>query len=181
MRLCRDRNPPTEKADDWEDAKVAMQESGSWIKNADTKVTVLAAVLGVSLTVLAGRFDRIVGALREQGGCLSIFLIVGLAGVVVASITTLIFVAAALRPRTAKVSEGNRFSWPSMARRPFAPTAFPVASRASEAWEQAFALATIAEAKYRSFVRALHAFLGLILWIVVVLVVSAWIGYDSGV
>ena len=172
MRLLRKKKSSGESAD-WEDAKVAMQESGSWIKNADTKVTILAAVLGVSLTILAGQSSRIVGALQRQDVHVVFPLAFALAGVVVTSIGTLFFVGECLRPRTVKVSEDNRFAWPSMAGRSSAPLSFPSASRVAEAWEQAFALSKIVEAKYRSFRWALRMFLGLIFFIVAVLILSA--------
>ena len=172
MPLLRKKKTPGESKD-WEDAKVAMQESGSWIKNADTKVTILAAVLGVSLTTLAGQSSRIVTALQRQDVHVVIPMTFALAGVVVTSILTVFFVGECLRPRTVEVSADNRFAWPSMAGRSSAPLSFPSASRVAEAWEQAFALSKIVEAKYRSFRWALRMFLGLMFFIVVVLILSA--------
>ena len=172
------RNPPTPNGSaDWDDAKVAMQEFGSWIKNADTKITILAAVLGVSLTALAGRAESIVAAVRDHDGRLVGVLIVSLAIVGAAAIVTAHYIIKALRPRVGSVSNNNRFSWPAMAKRSEVPTQFDADTRVAEAWEQAGALAKIAQAKYESFTRALRSFIVLAVAACVAISVASWVGH----
>lgn len=167
---------PRTGASSWEDAKMAIQETGNWIKNADTKATVVAAVLGVSLTLLGGQSAQILKALGSENGILSKVLVVALVGVAVFSIATLFFVTSALRPRTPRSSGLNRFSWPAMAGRDSAPKSFEPETCAEEAWEQAYLLSRIAQIKYKRFGWAINSFLCLTLSVLVVLLVSAVLG-----
>jgi hypothetical protein len=160
---------------DWDDAKVALTETGSWIKNADTKVTILAAVLGVSITTLASRSDVIVSALKAQdsraGGVLIIAVIVAL----ISGSVCIFFVGAALRPRVRSVSTTNRFSWPALASLDSPPVSFPSETRSKDAWEQTHALSQIAKAKYRALGRALFFFLTFVVSAAVVLGLAIWL------
>lgn len=164
---------------DWEHSKLAIQETGGWIKNADTKSTILAGSFGLSLTFAV---PRLLDALPTVTAAPFAF------GLWVAAAT--IFVAAALLtgyrignallPRTA-LGTGlmNRFAWPSLANvapQHLPPEKLSVDEIRAEAWEQAATLAQIAAAKYRSFKFGLISFcvyLGALLAMVVIQTVAA--------
>lgn len=144
----------------WEDAKLAIQETGNWVKNADTKTTILAAALGVLLTAIASRSTDIHTGFTTSTGSYLVLLAVSLVAFTLASVVTVGCIYRALTPRTQPGSLENRFSWPSMAARDLPPVGMPSDSIAREAWEQAHTLAKIAQQKYRWFRWALSFYIG---------------------
>lgn len=146
---------------DWEHSKLAIQETGGWIKNADTKSTILAGSFGLSLTFAA---PRLLEALPDVVAVPFAFGIWVAAAAIftVAALITGYRIGNALLPRTELGSSlMNRFAWPSLAS--VAPQHLPPEKVSAddvrtEAWEQAASLARIAAAKYRSFKIALISF-----------------------
>ena len=154
-RPAADSNGP-----DWEQAKLAIQEFGGSIRNADSKITILAAALGVSLTFALPRVASSVQRSSESANSCEwwALLLLAIAGSVCASLTGYnLYRALAPRvmPRIAARGDLNRFSWPSMAAEANAPVPDKVGGL-EEAWEQAHTLATIAKAKYDRFTVALR-------------------------
>lgn len=156
------RNPPAAAAPtDWEHSKLAIQETGGWIKNADTKSTILAGSFGLSLTFGVPRLLEALPSLLELPSALGIWIGAGVICIAAALITAY-GIGRALLPRGSKgTGPANRFSWPSLAQAAVAnlpPREISPDEVRSEAWEQAASLARIAAAKYRSFKAALVAF-----------------------
>lgn len=149
--------PEKEAVAGWEDAKFAMQEFGNWIKNADTKVTVLAAALGVVITATASKADVFRGTLSNPHFSCKLVLIAALILWAAAAVTTAAFVYQALIPRTTS-AESNRFAWPAIAAMPQPPADLDRRTVIEEAWRQNHTLAQIALCKYSAFKNALRAF-----------------------
>lgn len=146
---------------DWEHSKLAIQETGGWIKNADTKSTILAGSFGLSLTFAVPRLLEAlpsVAAVPFAFGLWSSVAVIFCAG----ALTTGYGIGNALLPRTSLGnSPMNRFAWPSLAS--VATGHLPPSKKTAgeiriEVWEQAASLARIAAAKYRAFKTALVAF-----------------------
>jgi hypothetical protein len=129
------------------DAKFAIQESGNWIKNADTKSTLIAAAVGVVATASASKADVVYRAFSGgKLGCASLLLLALIVAYVVTLLVTAYCLYRALSPRTDHLVDLNRFAWPSVvARGPSLP-------------EQNYMLACIARDKYRAFKSALTWF-----------------------
>jgi hypothetical protein len=127
-----------------------VTEFGEWIRNADTKAALLAALLGLALTGLMGQGD----ALRQTLHGHSFWTLVALV-LLVASCGTGILSAAALigmqMPRLPVPSGGSRFAFPSIARGPVTAllTELDDDQVTAEIWSQAHVLARIAMAKFR--------------------------------
>lgn len=140
----------------WEDAKFAIQETGGWVKNADAKVTILGAAIGVLFAATIARLADFVHVVRSAPDCLPLYwvLLVGFSTCLAAAG---MFIFDALRPRTAHAA-GNRFAWPSLAATSPNLLLFEEAGVSAEAWQQAHTLACIASRKYRAFARALISF-----------------------
>lgn len=159
-RMRRKPEPSVTPAD-WEQSKLAIQETGGWIKNADTKSTILAGSFGLSLTFAV---PRLLEALPTVAAAPFAFGLWVAAAVifVAAALLTGYRIGNALLPRTSLgTSLMNRFAWPSLAN--VAPQHLPPQKLSAddiraEAWEQAASLARIAAAKYHSFKIALVAF-----------------------
>lgn len=154
------RNTPA-ATPDWEQSKLAIQETGGWIKNADTKTTVLTAAFGVSLTFA---LPRILDGVTALGGAPVLFgawLVLMIILVLTIGLTAFGIYRALIPRADVRASQLNRFAWPSVAG--LASTDLPPEDRSEEAvrgeaWEQAATLARIAAQKYRSFKLALRAF-----------------------
>lgn len=158
-------------ASQWEESKLAIQEFGGWVKNADAKITALAAVVGVSASLLGTRSGDVARVLRLGPGAGHDVTVVTIAFLVLFFSATVIFIGLALFPRTPEVE--NRFAWPSVAKRFSAPR--PAPDRAiEEAWAQAHQLAKIAQAKYRYFKIALLMFCFVIVDAAIGLAVVSW-------
>lgn len=157
----------------WEDAKLALQEYGNWVKNADTKTTVLAAATSLLISVMAANSKMFVATIQAgswPSGALSVLLLV----FVVASFLTARCLFAALTPRTTAASLDNRFSWPAVASKAVPPTSYPAETLVAEAWEQCHTLAQTAAAKYRSFYAALRWFAVTVVIGAIALVSASW-------
>ena len=137
--------------EDWEDAKLSIQEFGNWVKNADTKTTVLTAALGVTATAVASRTDSIVRAYGAAETGLALLLTLPLILFSFSVFVTIRFIYLALMPRTKPSSPANRFSWSSMATRTEPPKSLATSAVMEEAWEHAHTLAGIADKKYKAF------------------------------
>lgn len=162
----------------WDDAKLAVQEIGQWIRNADTKVTILAAALGVLISSLASKGDLVAAVFMKDTGCIKLVVGVVLLAWLLTAVMTVLRIYSALQPRTHSSSVGlNRFAWPVLAKLEVAPRDLSQDALAGEAWTQAYDLAKIAAAKYSDFKFALRWFiasLGVgVLLIFVVLAVDA--------
>lgn len=158
-----------EQAPNWDDARLAIQEIGGWIKNADAKVTILGAGVGVLFGATASRLQIIVEAYRVAGAFSAVFLLLAIL-LAVSFLGVGGSVYWALRPRTSHVPR-NRFAWPALANVAPEELDFDSESVAGEAWLQARDLANIAKRKYGAFGVGLKffgfsllAFGGLIVW-----------------
>lgn len=144
------------------DAKFVIQEVGNWIKNADAKSTVAAAATGVVATATASKADVIRAAMANaEFHCkwaLLLLLFVALVSLIVSGY----YQFRTLSPRTSRSGtsrEGqtNRFAWPNL-KDNGPPETYRWLSVKEEAWEQASALAHIADRKFASFKLALAWF-----------------------
>ncbi|MDR6972037.1 hypothetical protein [Leifsonia shinshuensis] len=142
------------------------------MKNADAKITALAAVVGVSASLLGTRSGDAARVLRLGPGLGHDLTVVTIGFLVLFFSATVIFIGMALFPRTAE-SE-NRFAWPSVAKR-FSPPRPDPAHGIDDAWAQAHQLAKIAQAKYRYFRLALLMFCFVIVDAAVGLTVVSWV------
>lgn len=172
MRISRtSRTAPDEKLA-FEYAKSALTEFGAWIKNADTKATVLAAGFGAVATITASRTAAVLTAIfgGPEGWRIAVAVIA--VAFVVAAVVTLWFLVSALVPRRDVSGGRNAFAWPSVAH--FTPDddTFKAAS-ASMAWEQARTLARIAEAKFAAFQSALYSFVAVVVFAAVIVAVAS--------
>lgn len=158
---------------EWEPVKLVLQETGGWIKNADTKSTIIAGAFGVSLTFVV---PRIVTA--------STYVFTGVCQFTQAWwIALLLLVAASIAftawnlyrtliPRT-NSEPANRFSWPSLATE-FATPPAPAGPEITiqEAWQQTLTLARIAQLKFKHLRRALRSF-GVYLFLLLVFTIAS--------
>jgi len=153
--------PASATPDDWEQSKLAIQETGGWIKNADTKVTILAGSFGLSLTFAVPRLLEALPTITAAPFACGLWIGAALV-FFAAALTTGYGIGNALLPRTSLgASLVNRFAWPSLASVATAhlpPSVKSADEVRTEAWEQAASLARIAAAKYRSFKVSLIAF-----------------------
>lgn len=156
----------------WEEAKLAVQEFGGWVKNADAKITALAAVVGVSASLLGTRSGDVARVLRFGSGPGHDLTVLTVGFLVLFFGTTIVFIGLALFPRTAP--SDNRFAWPSVAVRFNVPRPDP-AYGLDEAWAQAHQLARIARAKYRYFKLALLMFCFVIVDAAIGLAAVSWV------
>ncbi|MFE3054822.1 hypothetical protein [Nocardia sp. NPDC059239] len=150
--------PATPAVPPWEDAKLAMTEFGNWIKNADTKVTILTAALGILVASTASNIDTLHAALSNPAFRHKWILSVPLGLLCCAILATAGFAYQALKPRSGGASTQNRFSWPSVADSSCPPSDLDPMATLVEAWTQNHALARIAALKYRAFANALRCF-----------------------
>lgn len=138
----------------------ALQHIADWVRFADTKATLLAAGLGVVVTMLTGGASTVVKAMGAT--CTSRLVVGGLAAVTILSfLWTLIWVIRAITPRkTQRSTTLNRFAWPSLV----GITADELADHATEkslekdAWQQVVNLAAIAEDKFNACAKATYGF-----------------------
>lgn len=145
---------------DFASAQLAVQEFGGWVRHADSKITVLAAAIGVSVTLLAARGGAVFAVLAETNLRPWIQLAIILTGV-----GSLVCIGAALRlvflsltPRLTASAPGNPFSWPDVAVSP--PRVRLSHERHVEfAWQETEILASIALMKFVAFRRSLEWFL----------------------
>lgn len=167
---------------DWEHSKLAIQETGGWIKNADTKSTVLAGSFGLSLTFAIPRLLEALSSVMAIPFAFGLWIVCA-AIFLLAALTTGFGIGNALLPRTSVGgSLMNRFAWPSLAgvsAQHLPPSRMTADEVRTEAWEQAASLARIAAVKYRYFKVALIAFavyLGALLALVITQTFAAMLG-----
>jgi hypothetical protein len=171
----KSENSSSTQVPDWEHAKLALQETGGWIKNADTKTTILAGAFGVSLSLAIPRLvtdgHTIVGL--TPGFATWVILCVALLATVLATGKN---VHDALIPRThTGPSSRNYLAWPDLAVTPYAdvPPQLSQEEIRRQSWEQAITLAQIARDKYANFKKALRTFSVYLLLLLGLLVLGA--------
>lgn len=143
----------------WEPAKLAVQEVGAWIKNADAKATILAGALGVSVTFAATSLRTALSFWNAlPGDVLRTVVLLGAVTALVSVLVTAYNLWCTVVPRTGS-NRPNPFSWPDLASDAAVTTPPPVGELAvTEAWNQAKTLSKIAEQKYRHLKRAMIFF-----------------------
>ncbi len=138
----------------------ALEHIADWVRFADAKATLLAAGLGVVVTMLTSGASTVVKAIGAT--CTSRLVVGGLAAVTVLSfLWTLIWVIRAITPRKTQLHNTlNRFAWPSLA----GVTADELIAHAAaetlekDAWQQVVNLAAIAKDKFNACTRATYGF-----------------------
>lgn len=158
-----------------QDAKFAIQESGNWIKNADTKSTVIAAATGVVASALASRADTVHKAFTEgRLGCAGPIVTLLILSYIATLTVTVLHLYRALAPRTRPLNASNRFAWPSveLCGREVPDSNWAIVQ--DEAWSQNYMLACIAGAKYRALKRALGWFGGSLALAIAITCVATW-------
>lgn len=129
-------------------AAVALDHVAQWVRFADTKATILAAGLGVVLSVLAASADGTASTI-DGGGLGAVLVLVLVALTAGALVMTLVYVVRAIRPQTTEPDSMNRFAWPSLASTTVKDLQQHVATDPEpEAWRQVHALAGVARSKY---------------------------------
>lgn len=132
----------------------------NWVRFADTKATILAAGLGVVVSMFTNSADVVVKAIGAT--CLAKLVVGGLAAVTVLSfLWTLVWVIFAITPRKAfPYNKLNRFAWPSLV----GATADQLAAHAdqnhidADAWQQVVDLTAIAKRKFDACSKAIYGF-----------------------
>tara|TARA_R110002020_G_scaffold88666_5_gene217453 strand:- start:6890 stop:7432 length:543 start_codon:yes stop_codon:yes gene_type:complete len=146
---------------DWEQSKLAIQETGGWIKNADAKATILAGSFGLSLTFAVPRLLESVPDVMAVPFAFGIWTVFAIAFLLSASITGFSLVRALIPRMSSDPNSPNRFAWPSLAQASVGGLAPVVATDdqvRQEAWAQAASLARVAVTKFRYFKIALISF-----------------------
>lgn len=152
----------------------AINEMANWVRFADTKATILAAGLGVVVTMLTNNTGTVVKAMGMT--CPAKLVVGGLAAATVSSfLWTLFWVIRAIAPRSAlPYNRLNRFAWPSLV----GATADQLLAHAQEnnveidAWQQVVDLAAVAKRKFDACKRAIYGF-GVMIMVGVFTVLSA--------
>lgn len=161
-RSCgrRTQAAPPDAGTGWEDAELVIQETGNWIRNADTKATVLAAALALTISTSVTHCAGVLAAYHDRGGSIGRWIIIVASLVAAATLLLSIFnVYKTLVPRTTPETAFNRFGWPSIATCPHPPTKLEPGALRDDAWRQCYQLALIAQGKFRHFKFALGSFL----------------------
>lgn len=158
------------KDQDWEAAQLALQQVGEWVRQADTKTTILTAAIGVLVAALTTQAEPVAKALRAYPDCGHLALLVVLA----ASLTiSLVASSISLVPRFGGPSPTNQFSWPWHAQQERPVTRF-VTEPTADAWAQVHGLSKLARTKYRAFRIALFSFGIATVFAVIELSFAAW-------
>jgi hypothetical protein len=141
-----------------------MEHVAHWVRFADTKATILAAGLGVIITMLMTNASTVEAGIREgcvQGATVAV-LAVGACG---AALWTLYWVVSAIAPRTSTYSyQLNRFAWPALAGASLEQIKSHVdgSNIDDDAWLQTTLLASIAKQKFTACMRAVWGFAALL-------------------
>lgn len=166
--MRRSATPPIQPPA-WEPAKLALQEVGGWIKNADTKTTILAAAFGVSLTFACTKLLELgPDWISAASGCARTWALIMLIAAIAATVGTGCNIYRALVPRMHQTGS-NPFAWPDLAGGLKLPPADDIGVSIEHVWSQTRVLALIAKRKYRHLKWALRWF-ALYLVVLVVLV-----------
>jgi hypothetical protein len=160
---------------EWEDAKVAMQEFGNWIKNADTKVAILGASFGVLIASSVSSTDKVIAACEGSSSCCVASILVLLAFYVVSVLATGFRIGQALLPRTRSTGSFSRFSWIAINNTVGDLSLSPEDVR-KEAWTQCRDLAQIADRKYSAFRKALWCWGLSAISLVALVSLASWLG-----
>ncbi|WP_147130050.1 hypothetical protein [Nocardia ninae] len=152
---------------------MTMTEFGNWIKNADTKLTVLAAALGIVMAAVASKADSFQKALANPEFDCKWTLIMALLLLLGAIVVTAGYLYVALVPRMTSMGS-NRFAWPSVVAEGRPPWNLEHRSTLDEAWSQNHALAGIAGRKYVAFRKALRTFGIALLLCAVCIALATW-------
>ncbi|MEU7478617.1 Pycsar system effector family protein [Lentzea sp. NPDC042327] len=149
------------------DAELAIEQSTTWIKNADVKAGLCAtAVAGVATAVASQR--PILGTVAKSAGVVNVLALVALGLSAAALIASAFFLVKVLLPRTAPGAH-SRYSWPSLAQLPLDDLMSRTPAGEEAGWAYAQTLARIAQAKYRSLRWAL------MLWFVSATLLITWL------
>lgn len=146
---------------DWEQSKLAIQETGGWIKNADAKATILAGSFGLSLTFAVPRLLESLPDVMAVPFAFGVWAVFAVVFLLTASITGFSIVRAPIPRMSSDPTSPNRFAWPSLAQTPvgrLAPAVVTDDQVRQEAWAQAASLARVAVTKFRYFKIALISF-----------------------
>ncbi|BFM25088.1 Pycsar system effector family protein [Microbacterium sp. che218] len=146
---------------DWEQSKLAIQETGGWIKNADAKATILAGSFGLSLTFSVPRLLESLPDVMTVPFAFGVWAVFTVVFLLTASITGFNIVRALIPRMSSDPTSLNRFAWPSLAQVSAgdSPPAISTDDQVRrEAWEQAASLARVATTKFRYFKIALISF-----------------------
>ncbi|GAA4902892.1 hypothetical protein GCM10023405_24710 [Streptomonospora salina] len=142
-----------------EDALFAIDQTGQWIRSADTKAGLLGAALSVLATGVAAEAAKSgvpvldAASVRES---LSGWLLIILAAFLVIAIALTV---KTVSPRISTPRYRSRYSWPWLnAMDPMELSRLGSTNSRHEAWVQAIYLAGVAEAKHRSLRLALRFF-----------------------
>jgi hypothetical protein len=143
----------------------ALDQVANWVRFADTKATVLAAGLGVAITMLANNSSTILKAMQQTW--ISGLIVGGLGAIaLMAFLWTLFWLIRAIGPqRKVGYIQPNRFSWPSLARATMADLKKhrSGSSVSEDAWQQIIDLAKLADRKFTACEKAVYGFGALIL------------------
>lgn len=137
---------------DWEQSKLAIQETGGWIKNADAKATILAGSFGLSLTFAVPRLLESLPDVMAVPFAFGVWAVFAVVFLLTASITGFSIVRALIPRMSSDPTSPNRFAWPSLAQTPvgrLAPAVVTDDQVRQEAWAQAASLARVAVTKFR--------------------------------
>ena len=142
----------------------AMDHVANWVRFADTKATILAAGLGVVVTMLVTNARQVAVAIRlgcVQGTFVAVLAVAaGLAG-----LWTLFWIVSAIAPRASAYSyQMNRFAWPVLAGASLDQVRVHVAASdiSDDAWLQTTVLASIAEQKFAACSKSVWGFAALV-------------------
>lgn len=137
-----------------------MDQIANWVRFADTKAAILAAGLGVVLTMLMTNAGAVVSAIGS-GGLEAVLLYVMLTIAAGSFAWTLIWLLIALGPRRSAGRPGlNRFAWPTLA--DTTVDALIEHGRTTDAtrdaWQQTIDLSRVAKSKFSATNRAIWGF-----------------------
>lgn len=136
--------------DEWDEAKLAIQETGAWVRHTDTKAALLVAASGAVVAAVLTQADEIAKMYTSgvAASAIGSFLI----GATLLSLTmTVRHLFAVIRPRVDSANALNRFAWPNLARMTDAARSDHYKSSIVEGWAQARQLAALAADKYDAF------------------------------
>ena len=150
-----------------DEAELAIEQSTTWIKNADVKAGLCATAVAGVATAAAGQRPLLCAVAHAAGTWNALALIVfGLSAVALTASTY--FLVRVLLPRMGSGTH-SRYSWPSLAQLPTSDLLTRTPSGDEAGWAYAQTLARIAHAKYRSLRWAL------VLWFTSAMLLLTWL------
>jgi hypothetical protein len=144
-----------EQHDPGEDVRLVIEQTGEWIRNADTKTGLLATAVSVLVAAGASKMQHTEITTWSHSATGILALAAGGAFLFAVAIAAS-HMLAVLLPRTTVATDPSRFSWPWISGRSQIEIDSQVASVTArrEAWIQAKTLADIAKVKHHYFKRA---------------------------